>query len=305
MQRRRSQSAMEYLMTYGWAILIIAVVLAVLYQIGVFSGGNFVPGSPAGACEVQRTTVGPSLVGECQGQLPKYASKFAATTNEALYMTNIKKPGVNFTISLWFYSQTTSDTLFDIYDGNNNGGIGGNQNFDYAAINTGCGSNCVAFGEYWNINPQTCAQGSMPQNKWVNIIVTVSNYNVITVYPNGGTPFTCNFGTSVSGSNALLNMVYPTASVGANPPGGLELATAGTQISNIQLYNITMSSSEANALYLEGIGGAPIRPQNLTGWWPLNGDLNDYSGFNQNGQFAGGAGGITFTNSWSDYYTAP
>ncbi len=35
------QSAMEYLMTYGWAILIIAVVMVALYSLGVFgtSGG--------------------------------------------------------------------------------------------------------------------------------------------------------------------------------------------------------------------------------------------------------------------------
>ncbi len=34
----RLQSAMEYLMTYGWAILIIAVVLGVLYYLGIFNG---------------------------------------------------------------------------------------------------------------------------------------------------------------------------------------------------------------------------------------------------------------------------
>jgi hypothetical protein len=35
----RAQSAMEYLMTYGWAILIIAVVLAVLFSLNVFNAG--------------------------------------------------------------------------------------------------------------------------------------------------------------------------------------------------------------------------------------------------------------------------
>ncbi len=35
-----SQSAMEYLMTYGWAVLIIAVVLAVLYSLGLFSSAT-------------------------------------------------------------------------------------------------------------------------------------------------------------------------------------------------------------------------------------------------------------------------
>ncbi len=35
----KAQSAMEYLMTYGWAILIIAVVLASLFSLGVFNSG--------------------------------------------------------------------------------------------------------------------------------------------------------------------------------------------------------------------------------------------------------------------------
>ncbi len=40
-----SQSAMEYLMTYGWAILIIAVVLGALYSLGIFNGANFLGGT--------------------------------------------------------------------------------------------------------------------------------------------------------------------------------------------------------------------------------------------------------------------
>ena len=35
--QKRLQSAMEYLMTYGWAILSIAVVLTILYYLGFFS----------------------------------------------------------------------------------------------------------------------------------------------------------------------------------------------------------------------------------------------------------------------------
>ncbi len=35
------QSAMEYLMTYGWAILILAIVLAALYGLGVFNASKF------------------------------------------------------------------------------------------------------------------------------------------------------------------------------------------------------------------------------------------------------------------------
>jgi hypothetical protein len=37
---RKSQSALEYMMTYGWAILIIVIVAGVLYSLGVFSPSN-------------------------------------------------------------------------------------------------------------------------------------------------------------------------------------------------------------------------------------------------------------------------
>ena len=52
--RFRAQSAMEYLMTYGWAILIIAVVLGALFSLGLFSGttllGTSCIGTPGWLC---------------------------------------------------------------------------------------------------------------------------------------------------------------------------------------------------------------------------------------------------------------
>ncbi len=38
----KAQSAMEYLMTYGWAILILGIALSVLYSLGLFSPNTFV-----------------------------------------------------------------------------------------------------------------------------------------------------------------------------------------------------------------------------------------------------------------------
>jgi len=40
-RNKKAQSAMEYLMTYGWAILIIAIVLAALFSLGIFSSSSF------------------------------------------------------------------------------------------------------------------------------------------------------------------------------------------------------------------------------------------------------------------------
>ena len=45
---KKGQAAMEYLMTYGWAILIIVVVVAALYAMGVFKQKAAIPYSGFG-----------------------------------------------------------------------------------------------------------------------------------------------------------------------------------------------------------------------------------------------------------------
>jgi len=43
MRFRKGQTAMEYLMTYGWAILVIMVVLAVLFYLGILNPRGITP----------------------------------------------------------------------------------------------------------------------------------------------------------------------------------------------------------------------------------------------------------------------
>src|SRR3989344_9119339 len=45
--QKRGQGAMEFLMTYGWAIIVVLVILSVLYFLGVFS-----PKTP-NACSIE------------------------------------------------------------------------------------------------------------------------------------------------------------------------------------------------------------------------------------------------------------
>jgi len=73
-------------------------------------------------------------------------------------------------------------------------------------------------------------------------------------------------------------------------------------IANVQLYNSSLSANEIQALYLEGIGGAPIDLQNLAAWWPLNGNADDYSGNDNNGVPTANA---TFVSNWWSGYTSP
>jgi len=83
--------------------------------------------------------------------------------------------------------------------------------------------------------------------------------------------------------------------------GGAISEVMNGSISNVQIYNASLSQAEIAALYDEGIGGAPIDLQNLVGWWPLNGNANDYSGNDNNGV----PSGVTYTSNWYSGYSAP
>ena len=72
----KSQAAMEFLMTYGWSILIIAVVLGALFSMGVFSSANLAPRAPMGNCKVLRTSGTANLEGTCSGMLPQAVAQF-------------------------------------------------------------------------------------------------------------------------------------------------------------------------------------------------------------------------------------
>ena len=48
-------------------------------------------------------------------------------------------------------------------------------------------------------------------------------------------------------------------------------------------------------MYYEGIGGAPIDLNDLQGWWPLNGNMNDYSGNSDPGL---SSSDINFRSQW-------
>jgi hypothetical protein len=41
MKKMRGQAAMEYLMTYGWALIVLTVVIGVLFSMGVFNPQNY------------------------------------------------------------------------------------------------------------------------------------------------------------------------------------------------------------------------------------------------------------------------
>ncbi|MGC8776749.1 MAG: hypothetical protein ACP5P2_02270, partial [Candidatus Micrarchaeia archaeon] len=113
-KHQKAQSAMEYLMTYGWAILIISVVLAALFQLGVFNANNFAPKAPPGSCQVFRpygpgTTQFINLEGICSGELPQYVAQFNGQSSVSIGNSGtINSPIAALTMTGWFTVATFS-----------------------------------------------------------------------------------------------------------------------------------------------------------------------------------------------------
>ena len=276
----KSQAAMEYLMTYGWAILIIALTLAVLYSLGIMNPKNFLPRAPPGSCFVFRpngpgTTDFVSLQGTC-GYLPMYVASFNGVNG----YISINAPQVNTvsggynTVTFWMYWNGGSNQMpfgFNLYD-----------------LYFAC--SCLGFNtansDVYGVSSSNLAK------KWVFVAAVFYNGNY-------------------AGNNKIyINGVSQTLSQCCGSPS-LHSATTNLQISgwptntnylfnglitNVQVYNTVLNDQEIQYLYQEGLGGAPIRLGSLVGWWPLNGDAKDYSGNNNHGTINGG---VTFVQNYN------
>ena len=280
----RSQSAMEYLMTYGWAILIIAVVLGVLFQLGIFSGSSLTPKAQPGSCEVQRLLGQASLEGLCQGQLPQFVAQFSSSY---IYLGQLPgfptgKPVPQITFAAWIKTTTTSFESIE--------GLRG------AAFEIGRSGQLFFHG---------CSPADEAINVNTNIDLSNGAWHFIALSYNYPGNSLIGFVDGYS-ANTAINPTEASISSPNTAMIGNDVCDSGPDftgsMADMQMYNASLSANELQALYQEGIGGTPVRIQNLIGWWPLNGNANDYSGNNNNGQINGQ---VSFNSTWSSAYTAP
>jgi len=276
------QSAMEYLMTYGWAILIISVVLGALFQLGVFNPMTFAPKAPPGACQVFRpngpyTTSFINLEGVCSGEMPQYVTQFNGTSSSVSLPDVSSLNPSTLTIAGWFNINTFSPSEQTF--------VGKQSQYGVYIW-----SNRIEFDLSFSWNGNQVGYATINPNTWYFVSATFDGTNQ-NIYLNGNLLATYNLpGTITQNTNPI--------GIGTNTNPSLVL---NGKISNVQIYNTSLSANDIQALYLEGIGGAPIDLQHLVGWWPLNGNANDYSGNGNNGV----PSNVIFVSNWYNGYTPP
>ncbi len=286
----KAQSAMEYLMTYGWAILIIAVVLGALFQLGVFNPMTFAPKAPPGACQVFRpngpgTTAFINTEGVCSGEMPQYVAQFNGQSSYINFPVSWPS-GKNITAVAWIN--------LNLIPSNNAGIVSAVSSKNYGTLSTFPNGNCYiqvgvtnSSGSWFATDTSNC----IAPNNWYQIVAWANQSSkTYGLYINGKLQFTSSFSGILEPATSFNIGLFSYQ--GAYFPG---------KISNVQIYNISLSPSEVQALYQEGIGGAPIDLQHLVGWWPLNGNANDYSGNGNNGV----PNGVNFVSNWWNGYTPP
>jgi len=114
-----------------------------------------------------------------------------------------------------------------------------------------------------------------------NIVYPNTWYNLVGIYNTTKSSIYLNGYQIGSGSLSLCSLVgTKSLSIGK---GVVPTKYFNGYISNLQIYNISLSPSQVAQLYYQGIEGTSIVPLNLTGGWQLNGNASDYSGNGRNG----------------------
>ncbi|MDE1823599.1 MAG: LamG domain-containing protein [Candidatus Micrarchaeota archaeon] len=233
---------MEYLMTYGWAILAIAIVMVSLYSLGIFNLGNLKPTALPGSCQVIRTAAQTSLAGQCSNMIPKYVAYFTGSTAYVSVPSNSNLNLNSATFSFWLYPIIISAA--DIIE--RGVGSGAFQQY-YIRYTSSTQFQCVLDNgvRFYSITATDASLG-ITANRWNHIACVVNDTgNMAYLYVNG----------------ILKASASPTSS--STSKGSSLLYIGGYSwdgyskgyMADAQIYNASLDNVTVNLLYKEGIGG--------------------------------------------------
>lgn len=285
---KEAQAAMEYLISYGWTTLIIAVVVLMLAILGILNVASSAPRAEPGACSVYRPYgIGnpnmASLIGTCYNELPRYIMKsngwgdFVFVPGSGNESSPLNITGNHITITAWV--MVHGAPYHDIVDKENQYGM----KIDYNNFPHSCSpSYSTGLCLEWDTS-----------NSWAGTSYPIPGgalnaWEFVAVEMNGNYKYWYANGKQIGSEYMPGSITYVPSNfvIGAITPGYTGYGSAewfNGSLANVQLYNVSLNSNQINLLYNEGIGGVPVQLQGLVGWWPLNGNANDYSGNGNNG----------------------
>ena len=222
------------------------------------------------------------------------AASFSGTTDLYENISSYLYTDNSFSISMWAYIKPdTNGPLFGVTDsypleigpGNGYNGIP----WDDPILST---ADTNVYASVSGVDQNNPIVADIGQSGWQYITLTYNSLNGGQTYlyingqPTTTTPATGEYTGATppsSGSSALPASlpVYWTTNIsvhsGVPLPQGVNGLLQG-EISNVQLYNTSLSQNQITSMYKGGIYSVPISYSNLIGWWPLQGNANDYSG---------------------------
>lgn len=224
-----------------------------------YKGGNALP---SWQCSVVSHS---SLSGDCSDVFPEYVANFKTAPSYNPSPPQVKAPYMggtdNFTVSMWAYR-------FPILNGCSNLDSG---YFSYVGVQVHFTS-CDDLAFHSNLGYSFFNSVHPVQKEW-QFFTIVYNYisGNVSVYING----------TLAESNNVGQITFSN-SQGLQIGLAIDTNSFNGTISNVQLYNSSLNSSEIDTLWKRGIGGTPVALSHLVGWYPLDGNGNDYSGNNNN-----------------------
>ena len=183
--------------------------------------------------------------------------------------------GSAFTVAAWVYLNTVktgANTASAVFAQRSACGA---QNLQlYAQENyTAHGAPAVDFVNSVSTTYNLLGNKVLSAGRWYQI-AGVYNGSILTLYIDGTADVSIPANGSVQAASVPSVIGYDTCGANNYFPG---------DISNVQLYNTALSPNQIWQLYNESISGEPVVSGSVIGWWPLNGNANDYSGNGNDG----------------------
>ena len=248
------QSAMEYLMTYGWAILIVAVVLGALYSLGIFNGSNFLGGTCVAA--------------------PGYLCSNPLMDTSGTLSFTYGYQGPNVTIE--GFACTNSSVAPSLFSASGSSDLQPGQEESVSVscpLPSGATIGTQFSGYLWVEYDQAGQDNLITQVATIRTSASIAGDQAVVVTSTGLAVFD-------AGSQTLLN-TFTESGIGGNGyiavnPSGSDAYVPSSDSENIYAVDLSSGTIVANILIGSGIQGVAANPQG--GYvYVASGSLNDVS----------------------------